>query len=229
MDGGKQNTGQRQRSRPPALALFVCRANVCRSPMMQFQVNREVLRRDPESPWRFISAGTAAHPGDQMCSSGAGVVGVGSEGTEFVRRHAARVLDAGLVDHADIILTASVAERAVVAQLAPEARSRTFTILEAALLAEAGATLHRDTGLRRTAPSLPETPPSARGRPSGVQTPAPRGRRNGQRPGRPDIPDVHQGETRTHRQVIKEVQRAGSQLAALFVEFSEAPTARSTD
>jgi protein-tyrosine phosphatase len=227
MDPGRQQTTERQRSRPPALALFVCRANVCRSPMMQFLVNREVLRKDPDSPWRFISAGTAAHPGDQMCSSSAGVVGASPEGTEFVRRHAARVLDAGLVDHADIILTASLAERAVVAQLAPEARSRTFTILEASLLAEAGGALRADQG--RTAQSLAEALHAARGSLSGIQTRGSKWRRNGQVTGQLDIPDVHQGESRNHRQVVKDVQRAGQQLAALFAAYSEAPAGRWTD
>ncbi len=216
------------RGRPPALALFVCRANVCRSPMLQFFVNRQVLREDNETPWRFLSAGTAAHPGDQMCSSSADVVGGSPEGTEFVRRHAARTLDAGLVDHADLILTASVAERAVVAQLAPEARSRTFTILEAGALAEASAN-QRGGSEGLTAQSLAEALHNARGSLSGIQTRSSLWRRNGQTTGRLDIPDVHQGETRNHRQVVKDVQRAAQQLSALFAEYSQSPAGHWTE
>lgn len=204
----------------PPLALFVCHANVCRSPLAHGLVEAHATDLDPATPWRFLSAGTAAQQGEDLCPTVARALDANPGSAHLARVHSARPLTAQLVEAAAVVLTASVHERSAVARLSPAARSRSFTLLEAAMLAQVGGLTSAERASGRPASQLAPMLHTARGLTSGVQT-----RRgpwwSGSR-GNPriDVPDVHQGEARHHRSVVGDIERAAALLGPLFAQFS---------
>ncbi len=106
--------------------LFVCRANVCRSPVAEFVA----IDRLSGSGLDVLSAGTDAAPGNHLCTHAAGMLAGRDRDLAFVSTHRSRRLSTKLIGNADLILTASIRERSLVARLDPEARPRTFTIVE---------------------------------------------------------------------------------------------------
>jgi protein-tyrosine phosphatase len=78
------------------------------------------------------SAGTRAPAGEPMGRTTRKVAAsLGADG----RAHRARMLDDGLIDHADLILAASRAHRDEIVRRVPRAMRRTFTIREAGRIA----------------------------------------------------------------------------------------------
>ncbi|MFB4354661.1 hypothetical protein RAC69_16010 [Microbacterium sp. LS_15] len=113
--------------------LFVCAQNVCRSPLMAAAF-QEALRAESElglgpSEWEVESVGTVASDGHRACR-------IAAELEPAAAAHRSVRLEADDLDVADIVIVASLEERAVVARLRPQARSRTFTLREALLLGE---------------------------------------------------------------------------------------------
>ncbi len=93
--------------------LFVCTGNTCRSPMAEAVARDEIQRRG----WRHVavlSAGTSAIPGAPATPEAqAAALARGLE----LGTHRARLLDAELVDWADIILAMSPAHLIVIDEL----------------------------------------------------------------------------------------------------------------
>ena len=83
--------------------LFVCTGNICRSPMAEAILRREVEARGLDQV-RVTSAGTGAWDG-APASEGAYLVGI--ENGLDLSGHRARLLTRDLVDHAHLILTMS--------------------------------------------------------------------------------------------------------------------------
>ena len=108
--------------------IFVCEANICRSPLME-----QVLRSRVDAElWEISSAGTRVGPGDRpMCTMSVEIAAAAGADETALDTHRSTSIDADTLLAADLILTASRAERSTVAQLVPEARSKTFTLLEA--------------------------------------------------------------------------------------------------
>ncbi|SDD57039.1 arsenate reductase/protein-tyrosine-phosphatase family protein [Auraticoccus monumenti] len=108
--------------------LVVCTGNVCRSPATQLMMRHGVDGLPGLPPGVLISsAGTAALVGE----------GIAPATAQALRRldvplddHWARQLDAGMVERADLVLTASRRHRSVVAHLVPQAIDKTFTLRE---------------------------------------------------------------------------------------------------
>jgi protein-tyrosine phosphatase len=111
--------------------LFVCTANICRSPMAE----RLFWARLPGgTEIETSSAGTRAlrgHPMDRPSANVLQELGGDPSG------HAATQLTGALVDHADLILTATSQHRAEILREVPAAMRRTFTLREFARLSEA--------------------------------------------------------------------------------------------
>lgn len=115
-----------------ATILFVCTANICRSPTAELILKRRLAERGQHG-LTIVSAGVAAmagHPIDAVMGSMLAADGI--ESTTF----AARRLHANDVAEADLILTATAGHRSQIVQLAPRALSRTFTLLEFTRLAD---------------------------------------------------------------------------------------------
>ncbi|OUS88239.1 protein tyrosine phosphatase [Rhodococcus sp. NCIMB 12038] len=113
--------------------LFVCTGNVCRSPTAE----RLAVAYAEElgiTDLTAESAGTRAAVGRPMEPTAAQVLeGLGGNPTEFT----ARMLTADLAVEADLVLTMTERQREKVLALAPEQLKKTFTLKEAARLAEA--------------------------------------------------------------------------------------------
>jgi protein-tyrosine phosphatase len=120
--------------------LFVCHANLCRSPMTERLVEVAVARRladavdrpaVPLGGLRFTSAGTHAIAGDPMHPHSARTL---LEYGASTRPFASRVADQTLLAGADLVLTANRQQRAHCVGLAPATVRRTFTLREFARL-----------------------------------------------------------------------------------------------
>src|SRR4051812_13414461 len=107
--------------------LFICTGNVCRSPAAEMLFARAALGHDIAS----ASAGTnglTGHGVDGPTAYALKEIGIDPS------RHVAQRLTPGLVNAADLILTATTDHRSVVVQQAPLAFRRTFTLREFARL-----------------------------------------------------------------------------------------------
>jgi protein-tyrosine phosphatase len=109
--------------------LFVCHANLCRSPLA------ERLARRASGPGVGISsAGTHAYAGSEMHPGSAAVLaerGVNAGG------FSSRTVTGVLLERADLVLAADRGQRAHCVSLAPATLRRTFTLRQFARLAEA--------------------------------------------------------------------------------------------
>lgn len=183
--------------------LFVCTANICRSPSAAAMVG------DAGLPGIEVdSAGTQALPGRPGCPAAPLLAGRADQ-------HSSRPLTREAVARADLILTAAREHQAPVLALEPNARPRTFTIAQAGRLAQwlldAGiidAALHPQPfepgDPRALVPPMPPAPQragwliaeldAARGMAPAPQVPEPRRSWWRTRPDGPhpdDIPDPH--------------------------------------
>jgi protein-tyrosine phosphatase len=113
--------------------LFVCTANICRSPMAA-ELTRLRLRaaaRSDEEDIVVSSAGTHGHDGADMDLRAAAVLrSLGGQTIGF----SARTVSVPLLTAADLVLTAERRHRAAAAALHPRSHAKMFTILEFARL-----------------------------------------------------------------------------------------------
>lgn len=183
--------------------LVVCAANVCRSPFAAFLLGRALPDID------VASVGVTARAGDPLCRFTKERIDELPGGAEFANSHVSTRLDAESIDRADLILTASEAERSAVATLAPASRPKTFTLVEAAFSARELAPIPPELTLSELAARMH----SQRGI---VDLPQARTRRWFS-PFRPSfgiaVPDAHIGDTRKH----EDVYRAVSDAVDIFV------------
>jgi protein-tyrosine-phosphatase len=98
--------------------LFVCTGNICRSPLAEVLLRREVESRGLAEV-QVSSAGTGAWDG-APASEGAYLIGL--EHRLDLSAHRARLLTRDLVHHADLTLTMSRHHRARAQELDPNAR-----------------------------------------------------------------------------------------------------------
>jgi protein-tyrosine-phosphatase len=98
--------------------LFVCTGNICRSPLAEAMLRREVAARGLDGVV-VGSAGTGAWDG-APASEGAYLVALEHE--LDLSAHRARLLTRDMVRQADLVFTMSRHHRARVQELAPEAR-----------------------------------------------------------------------------------------------------------
>lgn len=194
--------------------LFVCKANVCRSPVMEFAFSTALNRSYSVS---VRSAGTKAVMGGQICPVARRVLSARDTGSDFAARHHPAALEAHLLAAQDLILVASREERAFVAQQFPEHRVRMFTVLEALGLGGTPVTaperdwldgLGRRSAMKRYALLLDR-------RRGTVNLDAEPGRFPWSKPrDRMDISDVHQRGDREHLSKITRLSAVVDDLAA---------------
>ncbi|GAB3970806.1 protein-tyrosine-phosphatase [Actinoallomurus acanthiterrae] len=111
--------------------LFVCTANICRSPMAAELARLRLGAAARSGDILVSSAGTHGHDGADMDPDAAAVLrSLGGETAGF----SARTVTVPLLSSADLVLTAERGHRAAVAALHPSAHARMFTILEFARL-----------------------------------------------------------------------------------------------
>ena len=112
--------------RAPLRVLFVCTANICRSPYMQLWAS---ARFGPESGLVFSSAGTHAqdgHPMDPTMADASPELGMASSGFR------SRRLTPSMINEADLVLTAEGRHRELILAEKPEAFRKVFSLGQAA-------------------------------------------------------------------------------------------------
>ncbi|NEM89969.1 hypothetical protein G3T37_01205 [Galbitalea soli] len=189
---------------------------MCRSPFAHALL-AEQLNRNHTIQLR--SAGTRATAGQHICP----VVATELGDNEFAQTHVARPLSAKLIEGADLILTAELKQRASVARLSPAARSRTFTLIEAATLTEAIDSSRRERiGAGIALPSLGESFEELVARLDGARGlahPIERKHRWFERRTKESaadaltIPDGHNVNARAHKSALGVVSASSDQLA----------------
>ncbi len=109
--------------------LYVCTANICRSASAQALLRGAVEGSPGLTGIDVRSAGTAAPLGSPGCSVAPALVGHAAE-------HRSQPVTAELIEWADLILPAARDHRGAIAELAPAARSRMFTLRQAGRIAD---------------------------------------------------------------------------------------------
>ena len=136
--------------------LYVCTANICRSASAQ-QLLREAVASAPELVGIEVrSAGTAALTGAPGCSVAPALVGHAHE-------HQSQPLTPELVAWADLILPAARDHRRAILEMDPTSRTRTFTVRQAARIADWLVA----SGMVAAAREMGQGPSQRRGGPSG--------------------------------------------------------------
>ena len=106
---------------PPVNVLFVCTANICRSPFMEL-LSRQLT---PEGGAVYSSAGTRGFTDAPMCEE------MAAELTERQIAHdgfRSRVLTGDHIEQADLVLTAETSHRRFILDDQPGAFRRVFTL-----------------------------------------------------------------------------------------------------
>jgi protein-tyrosine-phosphatase len=193
--------------------LVVCVGNLCRSPLAERVIRARLagaLGAERAGRFTVASAGTDATDGGAMDPRAAAIAtDLGADPDGFETRR----LTAEMVASADLVLTATRAERAEAVRLHPAAHRYAFTLPEFARL----------VGAVRTTDWV-EQDPIARAR---ALVEAARARRGEVRPDDPaddDVPDPHGGVEHVHRTVGTTIQAAlAGPLAAICADLPPPP------
>ncbi|MGK5740838.1 low molecular weight phosphatase family protein [Micromonospora sp. URMC 103] len=176
--------------------LFVCHANLCRSPMAEYLARRLLAGR----PVTVASAGTDAVEGLPMHPYAADIAAeTGDDPTDF----RSRPLRAEYLVGATLVLTATRRQRSVCTSLAPSVLHRTFTL--------------RQFGRLAAAAEPPEEPAGDPLRAAVEAAARARGRLQPAAPGTDDLRDPIGGTAADFRRCAEEIERSIRPLAALIV------------
>lgn len=134
--------------------LFVCKANVCRSPVMSFVFSAAVRAH---APVEVQSAGTRASEGSPICDISRKVLASRRRGAGFADQHRSMSVSGELIRRQDLIFVASREERAAIALMIPEHRSRVFTVREALALSQEPLSPAEQRSLRQIGLAAPWT------------------------------------------------------------------------
>lgn len=201
--------------------LFVCSANVCRSPLAAAHLAHLLETDHRVADARVASAGVRARPGSAACEAVVVRVGDDPGALKQIGHHRSRRLNTEALMKAHLILTANTEQRGIASGMAPGSHRKVFTLLEAVELGEA---LHRrwvgndreGTGSRKAKGtdfgSWVEALDASRGTLLAGVSPR-RGR--GRTTLRNDIPDGHVLGNREHRRTLDSVTGAIDRLAAV--------------
>ncbi|MFD2764997.1 low molecular weight phosphatase family protein [Micromonospora eburnea] len=175
--------------------LFVCHANMCRSPMAEY-IARRLLA---DLPVTVASAGTDAVDGAVMHPYAIEIAaGTGADPTAFRTR---RLRPEHLIG-AGLVLTATRRQRSVCAALAPAALHRTFTLRQFGRLAGAAEL----TGARSRSPLRTAVEAATRAR----------GRLQPAAPDTDDLNDPIGGSPADFRRCAEEIERSIRPVLALI-------------
>jgi protein-tyrosine phosphatase len=106
--------------------LFVCSGNTCRSPLAE-GIARAALHARSPGKWTVSSAGTGTTDG--LPASEHSIEVARRKGLD-ITGHRSRILDAAIVDEADLIVTMGARHRSTVGMIDGDAIDHTFVITE---------------------------------------------------------------------------------------------------
>jgi len=107
--------------------LFVCTANICRSPMAVGIFNKILEEKNPEGDWRVESAGTWGLDGEPAA---AGSLAVMKNNGIDISEHRARSVGKDLLQVFDLILTMESGQKESMRVEFPEVSDRIFLLSE---------------------------------------------------------------------------------------------------
>jgi protein-tyrosine phosphatase len=194
-----------------ARVLVVCTANVCRS-----RASQELLRdalAGAGVPAVVSSAGVRAVTGTPACATMVRLLR--ERGLRLDEAEGARRVTSELLEGQDLVLVPERVHRAALARLLPAGRGRTFTFLEAAALAESMPEGVAGGSPRERLQAQVAWMDRARGKvqlPVGESRQGLRGLLRGRAEEPLDVPDVHAGSLRAHRQALERVDDAIGRL-----------------
>lgn len=109
--------------------LFVCTANVCRSPMAEVILRQQLKQKAKRSKWKVESAGTWGLDGSEMAE---GVKKVLEEMGIDIPSHAARTVDREMLNSFSLILTMEKGQKEALRAEFPEVGERVYLLSEMA-------------------------------------------------------------------------------------------------
>ena len=109
--------------------LFVCTANICRSPIAMGILARKAAQTFPDQPWTVASAGTWAKPGHKAHEYSRQVLA--HKGLD-IESHRSQPVSAELLAEFDLILTMEQGHKEALRIEFPQAAKRIFVISEMA-------------------------------------------------------------------------------------------------
>lgn len=205
--------------------LFVCTANVCRSPLMALTFAELVSQQADQAEWTVSSAGIRVVRPHPMCALAGSLLSADGESPARVSSHVSKqVLDSD-VERQDVIIVASREERARLARMLPSSRTRTFTLREAVALGtpldvaygskrddpgDGGGTLADYAAFLHARRGRVRIPPVARGLLPWVPPADPY-----------DIPDVHHETGKKHATTLRQIRELIRTLHVQVQSFLE--------
>ncbi|WP_416348857.1 hypothetical protein [Microbacterium sp. STN6] len=194
-------------------ALFVCTANICRSPTLAFMAGQS-------GAVRATSAGMRARSGSAMCRMAALSIASFEGGQAYAESFRSRTVQGLDVNEFDLVFTATRAMRAELIRSNPLLRGRIFTVREAAALGQYSLTAGEAYSLLEYGPAT-----VLAARRGSVAAPRARSRwvRDASDPF--DLPDAHNDRReKRHRATVRMSLDAGAELgAALLAWHAAAP------
>ena len=113
----------------PSKILFVCVANVCRSPMAEWLL-KDQIRRDGESGRTHIQARSAGISAQNGCDASDQALMVMRERGIDISRHRARKIDSEILEWADLVLCMSQDQVVTLKQSFPESQNKIFLLTQ---------------------------------------------------------------------------------------------------
>lgn len=110
--------------------LFVCTGNICRSPLGEYLLKTRLSDSVPSAT--VSSAGTQAVIGGNVPRE---ISDYATSRNVSIQGHEPKVITAGMIGNADLVLTAERSHRSEVVSLVPRAAAKTFTLKQFARLA----------------------------------------------------------------------------------------------
>jgi protein-tyrosine phosphatase len=107
--------------------LFVCTANICRSPMAGVMFERLVRNKKLSGRWTAASAGTWAQDGNRASANGRELM---SNWGMDLGKHRSRVVNPELLERADLILTMEKSHKEAILAEFKETAGRVFLLSE---------------------------------------------------------------------------------------------------
>lgn len=201
--------------------LILCDANVCRSVLAELMIKRVFEERPLLADVPVRSAGVRARDGMRACAL---IKGARSDRrwVSLADDHRSRPAEPSEIDEANIVLAVSRSVRSEAVVLAPEARRRVFTLLEAVWLSGGDEVLRRQTSGFGAVDALVRLLDGQRGLwPMDAATK--RGLFQRPRVDPLDIPDGHNSWRGAHKKTIRTVAQSAQRLSALVVASIDEP------
>lgn len=207
--------------------MFVCAANVCRSPLMAYAFEAAGATGSPGDAPEVRSRGVSVTASHRMCATAAHVLAAHAPGSDRASGHASVLLVEDDLEEPGLVIAAARDIRASIARISPAARAKTFTLKEAiALGAEPVSAEERARLVDAEGSSFADVTVAyaavlhhRRGRIS--IEPAPRSRLPWVTPTDPfDVPDVHHSSARVHARTLDELASLTRVLRGQFDRFA---------